>query len=188
MQRRSQTRILVECALCVAIACVLSEIKFELPYGGSITAFSMVPILLAAFRNGTKWGVLTSFVYSLVQLFLGFKNVLYCKTLGAQTLCILFDYVVAFTVLGLALALATPFGGAKSRFSVGAGSALAILLRFVCHFISGMLIWGEYAPEGTPVWLYSLSYNVFYMLPELILAVVGAVLLYRVVKVEPAQN
>ena len=123
MQKRSQTRILAECALCVAIACVLFAIKFQLPYGGEITAFSMVPILLAAFRNGTKWGLLTAFVYSILQLFLGFQNVLYCKTLGAQALCILLDYVVAFTVLGLASAFALPFGGTKSRFAVGAGSA-----------------------------------------------------------------
>ena len=192
MQRRSQTRILVECALCVAIACVLSEIKFELPYGGSITAFSMVPILLASFRNGTKWGVLTSFVYSLVQLFLGFKNVLYCKTLGAQTLCILFDYVVAFTVLGLALALATPFGGVKSRFSVGAGSALAILLRFVCHFLSGVYVFGytgkiweklDFVAENK--YIYSALYNGAYMLPEIILTVAGAVVLYSV---KPIRN
>jgi len=165
----------------MALACVLSELKFEMPYGGSITAFSMVPILFAAFRNGTRWGLLTSFVYSLVQLFLGFKNVLYCKTLATQALCILFDYVVAFTLLGLAYALAKPFGGARSRFSVAAGSFCAILLRFICHFISGVLIWGEYAPEGTPVWLYSLSYNVLYMLPELVMAVIGTILLYRVI-------
>jgi len=178
--KKSQTSILVECALLLALAVVLAEVlKFEMPYGGSITVFSMVPILMASFRHGTKWGLLTSFTYSLIELFFGFKNVLYCKTLGAQAICILFDYVIAFTVLGLAVVFSKPFGGAKSRVGVGLGSALAILLRFCCHFFSGVTIWGEYAPEGTPVWLYSLSYNVIYMLPELILAVVAMVLLQR---------
>ena len=51
--------------------------------------------------------------------------------------------------------------------------------RFLCSFASGILIWGEYAPEGQPVWLYSLTYNGGYMLPELIITVAAAVLLAR---------
>lgn len=176
LQTKSKTRVLVECALMIALASVLSEIKFELPYGGSITAFSMVPILLCSYRNGTKWGLLTSFTYSLIQLFLGFKNVLYCKTLPTQFGCILLDYVLAFTVLGLAAAFSTPFGK-KTAKGVAIGSTIVLVSRFLCSFISGVLLWWEYCPEGTPVWLYSAQYNGLYMLPELCLTVAGLLIL-----------
>ena len=178
MQTRSHTRILVECALMIALASVLSELKFEMPYGGSITIFSAVPILMSSYRNGTKWGLLTACTYSLIQLFLGFKNVLYCTTLGAQFGCILLDYVLAFTLLGLASAISKPFGG-KSVRGVVIGTAAVCLGRLFCSFLSGILLWGGYAPEGMPVWLYSLQYNGLYMIPELVITVIGMLLIRR---------
>ena len=59
----------------------------------------------------------------------------------------------------------------------GVGAAVVCFLRFVCSFLSGIVIWGAYAPEGTPVWIYSLTYNGGYMLPELIITTAGIVLL-----------
>ena len=69
----SKTRILVECALMIALGTVLANIKiFELANGGSITLFSMVPFILVSFRHGAKWGLFTGFVNSLLQMLLGF--------------------------------------------------------------------------------------------------------------------
>lgn len=49
----SKTRILVECALMIAIGTVLSNIKFfTMPNGGSITLLSMLPFVLVSFRHG----------------------------------------------------------------------------------------------------------------------------------------
>lgn len=63
----SKTRILVECALMIALGTVLANIKiFELANGGSITLFSMVPFILVSFRHGVKWGLFTGFVNSLL--------------------------------------------------------------------------------------------------------------------------
>ena len=73
-----------------------------MPHGGSITLFSMVPILLMSYRNGVKWGLMTAFVNSLVQFVQGLNNLAYCQTLTAQIGCVLLDYLLAFTVLGLA--------------------------------------------------------------------------------------
>ena len=40
----TKTRIMVECALMIALGTILANIKiYELPNGGSITLFSMVP-------------------------------------------------------------------------------------------------------------------------------------------------
>lgn len=102
MKTRSKTQVLVEGALMIALATVLSYIKlFSLPQGGAIT-LEMIPLVLMGLRNGTKWGCFTGFVHGLLQMMLGFENVLYCQTLAAQVGCILLDYLLAFTVLGLA--------------------------------------------------------------------------------------
>ena len=69
----SKTRTLVECALMIALGTVLANIKiFEMPNGGSITLLSMLPFILVSYRHGTKWGLFTGFVNSLLQMLLGF--------------------------------------------------------------------------------------------------------------------
>ena len=56
----SKTRTLVECALMIALGTVLANIKiYELPNGGSITLFSMLPFIMISFRHGVKWGLFT---------------------------------------------------------------------------------------------------------------------------------
>lgn len=184
MQSNNRTRALVECALMIALAAVLSKIEIPLwLQGGSITLASMLPILLVSYRHGLKWGLLTSFTFSLVQMGLGFHNVLYCRTLGAQITCVLLDYVVAFTVLGLAAGIGRGIKNSALRMAAGCGAV--IFVRFLCSFASGIVLWGEYAPEGAPVWLYSLGYNGGYMLPELIITVGAAMLLSRASSIIP---
>ena len=177
--RNQKTRTLVECALMVALATILSFITiYQLPHGGDITAVSMMPLVLASFRHGPKWGLLTGFVYGLIQMMLGFENVMYCTTIGAMILCVLLDYLAAYAAMGLACVFGAPL---KNRdASVAVGTVMAGLLRYLCSFLSGILIWGGYAPEDMPVWLYSLTYNGSYMIPEIILTTVAAVLVMRV--------
>ncbi|MBP5792799.1 MAG: energy-coupled thiamine transporter ThiT, partial [Spirochaetaceae bacterium] len=53
-ERRSATRIMVEGALMIALSTILSMIKIlEMPFGGSVTLLSMLPIILMSYRNGT---------------------------------------------------------------------------------------------------------------------------------------
>ena len=177
--RTTKTKTLVECALMIAQAFILGYIPiFELPQGGSITACSMMPLVVASFRHGPKWGLFTGFIFSLIQMLLGFENVLYCTTFGAMLLCILLDYVVAYTVMGLACVFGGPFGNTSVKVAVG--TVVTGLQRYLCSFLSGILIWGGYAPEGMPVWLYSLTYNGSYMIPEIILTAVAAVLVMKI--------
>ena len=85
-------------------------------------------------------------------------------------LVILLDYVIAYTVLGLAGIIAKPFLKPVKGAVVGTLAVTAV--RYLCHIASGILIWGVYAPEGTPVWLYSLLYNGSYMVPEMIITTI----------------
>ena len=85
--RNQKTKTLVECALMVALSTILSFITiYQMPQGGSITAVSMMPLVLASFRHGPKWGLFTGFTYGLLQMMLGIKNVMYCTTFGAMVL------------------------------------------------------------------------------------------------------
>ena len=173
----SKTRILVECALMIAVGTVLSNIRiFSMPNGGSVTLLSMLPFVLVSFRHGIKWGVFTGFVNGCLQMLMGFypppaSTVLYFA--GE----VLLDYLLAFMALGLAELFARPF---KNRMvGVAFGTFMAGFLRFLCSFLSGVLVWGN-LDEGLSAWTYSLVYNASYMLPETLITVVAAVLLIRV--------
>ena len=172
---RTRTRMRCEGAIMVALAQILSYIKImELPNGGSLTP-AMFPILLFAVRWGLKDGLLAGFVFGLLQLI--FDG---AYAWGWQSM--LLDYLVAFPPLGLA----GLFKGKK--WGIFAGTVLGCLGRFIVHFISGITIYRIYAPTeilGTVFDepnLYSLVYNGSYMLPNTILALAIAGLLYAPLK------
>lgn len=178
----SRTRTLVECALMIAVGTVLAQIKiYELPFGGAVTLLSMLPFILVSFRHGVKWGLATGLVNALLQMLTGF----YAPPAGTVIAFIgvvLLDYVLAFSLLGTADWFAGFF---KNRLlGVAMGTAAVCVIRFLCSWVSGAWLWGSYQEsyewaQGLNVWVYSLIYNGSYMLPELILTTIGAVLLYR---------
>ena len=171
MQNKEITRkriyTLTECAVMIALATVLSLIKvWKMPLGGSITALSMLPICLFSVMFGLKWGLGGAFVYAVIQLMLDLPEAMgWGLTPTVWVGMILFDYLIAFTVLGLA-------GVFRRKKEAGAllGTCLAMFLRFVSHVISGTLFFGAWLPEGwsNPL-IYSICYNGLFMLPELIL-------------------
>ena len=181
--KNKKIQLLAEGAIMVALATVLSFIRIvKFPWGGSITLFSMLPIVFFAIRHGVKNGLFVSSVYAVVQLGQG---ILFDGLFGwgltpvALVSCILLDYIVAFGIL----CLAGIFGN-KSFGAVIGGVFLAVSIRFFTHFLSGVLIFGSFGELWGGVfvensWLYSLLYNGAYMLPEAILTAVGAVLIFR---------
>ena len=176
--KKITARKLVESALLIAVATVLSLIKIDLPFGGGVTVVSMLPLIIASHRHGWKWGVVTAFVYSVLQLILGLDNVGYAASFVMAVGIILLDYIIAYTVIGLS----GIFG--SSRGAVAAGIAVTFCLRFLCHLVTGAWIWGEWMPEEfmnlpmTSPWLYSFLYNGWYMLAELVLTELVAMLIY----------
>lgn len=179
MSTNTKTRTLIECALMVALSTLLGYIPlFEMPMGGAITLCSMAPLAVASYRHGIKWGLGTAGVHGLLQMMLGFKNVLYATTLIAMIGCVLLDYIIAFGAMGLACVFAKPFANKSAGYAVGV--VATGLLRLACSFLSGILIWGGYAPEDMPVWLYSLQYNASYMLPEILITAIATVAVMKV--------
>lgn len=173
---------LVESALMIAIATVCSIVKIDLPFGGGVTIVSMLPIIMISHRYGWKWGVLVSFVYSIGQLLLGLDNVAYGKTFVMGAGIVLLEYIVAYTLLGFS----GIFG--KSRKAVAIGIAVTFTLRFLCHYIAGVWIWGEWMPDEfmgmkmVSPWIYSALYNGWYMLVELVATEIVAMLIYQPLK------
>lgn len=200
----TRLRTLVECALMIALAIVLGMIViYEGPFGGSVTLFSMVPLLLISFRHGIKWGLGCSFVYSVVNMFLGMKNLAYIPTAWGIIATIFLDYIIAFTVIGIAgmtrnikLMKNT---AANSLINTFGGSFIALTIRFVCHLVSGAVIWysltqGWYADDPTHIvhkygpWMYSLVYNATFMIPEIVLTLIATPVLVRLLAIIPQKN
>ena len=180
------TRRLVESAVMIAIGTVLSMFPFSAPwaFGGGVTICSMLPLVIIAHRYGTKWGLFTAFVYSVLQLILGVSNVQFAAGYGFVLAVgvLLLDYIRAFTVIGLSAC----FNGVIKNHlvSIVVGIVFTFALRFVCHFLSGWIIWGVITPNemGLVAPLYSLIYNGGYMLPETIITALVAVLTYKPLK------
>ena len=171
-QSMSRSRILVESALMVAVATVLSLVKLlDLPYGGSVTIGSMLPVIIISYRHGLKWGTLTGFVFAVIEQLLGLKNLSYVTTWQSIVAVILLDYMFAFMVIGL--------GGifrkhAKQPTALLAGTVFVCLLRYACHVLSGATVWAGLSIPTNAALLYSLGYNATYMLPETIVTAVLA--------------
>ncbi len=169
------TKKLTTTGVMLALGTILSLIRlFDAPYGGSVTLGSMLPVLLLAILYGTKWGVLSGVVFALLTMLLGGIPAPPVNSAGMYILVVLLDYILAFGVLGLAGTfhrLLSPKGCAAP-----VAVALAIVLRFLCHFLSGILIWRVYAWEGCGAVLYSFLYNGSYMLFELIITTALSVL------------
>ena len=178
---RSKTPSLVRAAILVALSVALSYAKlFSRPMGGSVTLGSMLPIMMLSLAMGIKWGLAGAFVSSLFQLLQAVieGNVFpYCETGTTLVVCILFDYLVPFTVIGLAGLLRDLKLGRFRHFGAYLGIVLCCVARFVCHFITGVAIWGQWAPDGMGKYLYSLLYNGGFLLPELGITLVLAALL-----------
>ena len=159
----------------VALSAVLSLFKLlEMPYGGSVTFASMLPIIVYSYRHGARWGISAALASSLVQLLLGLKNFSYFTTWQSIVVLALLDYVVAFAVFGIA-----PLFRKKLSYgaAIFASALVPSVIRYACHVISGATIWSGLSIPTEAALVYSLGYNATYMIPETIVLTLAAVYL-----------
>ncbi|HEM3549688.1 energy-coupled thiamine transporter ThiT [Streptococcus suis] len=171
----SKLPILAEIAIFSAIALVFDKIPlFTMPQGGSVSLV-MLPILLLALRHGLGVGVLTGGIVGTIQLFYGgyFLNVFQ----------VFLDYALSYAGIGLAGLVAPTLSKQKNlknaTLIITLASFLGGSIRLVATFLSGIIFYADYAPAGTPVWLYSFTYNISYILPSTAIASILLILLYR---------
>jgi len=146
-----KTKKIVTSAMLIAFALILSFVQiFVLPFGGSITLVSMLPVILAGYLFGTKTGLIAAFAYSVLQMIAGFGTVSafflpgdsQMAPFAAISICLI-DYVFAYTVLGLG-GVFRPYCK-KEISSMVLGVFLTITLRYIMHIISGYIFFGQWA-------------------------------------------
>ena len=115
----------------------------------------------------------TGFVMGILQMMLGAVNFSYVTGILAMVILAFSDYIVAFGVLGLSGIFRKRFN--KPALELALGAAVSSFLRYLCHIVSGVTIWKGYAPETQGVLYYAVTYNGSYMIPEIIITVIGAV-------------
>ena len=177
--RNAKTSRLVFSAIMIAIGTVLSMLKIDFVMGGGLTICAMLPLVIVSFRYGTKWGVFTAFVFSILQCLLGLDNVQYATSVAMAIEIIMLDYIVAYTVIGFS----GLFNG-KIKDIIKAiilGICTTFFARFICHFITGWIIWDVLWPNefGMIAPVYSLCYNGSYMLAEAIITSVVAAIIIK---------
>ncbi|MGM9645768.1 MAG: energy-coupled thiamine transporter ThiT [Eubacteriales bacterium] len=195
-------------ALALAVSFVCGLIPFlNLPFGGGFTIASMLPVIIIAYMYGTKWGLLTSFTYSVLQMLISFRTVSaffmpnddnYAGSIIKALLICLLDYVIAYTVLGLGGIFRNKIK--NKTVAIVLGCVVAISLRYLVHVISGYIFFGAWAEwffsqdgfyaigskilatfsgKGLSL-IYSIFYNGLYMIPEIIITAIVAVPVSRI--------
>ena len=179
--RHEVTKSMVECAVLIALGTVLSMLKLvDMPYGGSVTPASMLPIVIASYRCGLPMGILSGVVFALIQQLLGISNLSYFTTWQSILAIIVLDYVVAFTVLGIGgvfrgkMRKKSTFLPLSQKKELATGTVIVCILRYLCHVLSGATVWAGLSIPTEAALLYSVGYNATYMLPETVITVAVA--------------
>ncbi len=170
-----QTRLLAEVSIFAALSAALYTLTFPfltLPFGGSITAGSMIPIIWLAFRRGVGVGILGGMVFGLVALPIDVLRLPFLPIV--HPVQVLLDYPIAFGFIGLAgLFKTSPSEGVLRPL---AGVAIATLGRFLSHFIAGIFFWTTFGLDGI---IYSAVYNGSFLTGEFVIAMA---IMYIIVK------
>ncbi len=186
MNKNKKTRIMVESAVLIAASIILSFIKiYEAPLGGSVTLFSMVPLMIISMRHGLSWGLGSAFIFSVFKLWLGAGNFAYVPTVAGILTTVALDYIVAYTSIGLAgIFRKCSFSKKESTsktITAFCGVLFACIVRFASHFVCGAVVWYEITKRGE--WneyvqtvgslVYSFVYNITYLGPEMVMTLVA---------------
>lgn len=174
------TQQMTEIALLLSLALVI-ELIFGVfprqPQGGSIS-LSLLPLIIITYRQGIKTGVAAGAVFGVLNLLL--TPVLY------HWASLFLDYLFAFGFVALAGLLFHI--NRKSTILFVSALGLGGLIRFAFHFISGVVLFGEFAPEGQSVWEYSLVYNGIYMIPTIVLLMLVGLPFFLIMKEQLNRN
>lgn len=151
--QKADPKALTISALLIALAVGLGQLKlFEMPYGGTVTVFSMLPIALCGYLLGTRRGVIAGMCVGLLNLIFGPYVI--------HPVQLLVDYPFAFGALGLAGVCSERKNGLVKGYLLGLAG------RYICAVVSGIVFFGAYAPEGFNAVTWSLFYNFTYLAAE----------------------
>lgn len=171
--QRNRLKMLVEIAIFAALALIID--LFIPSIGHTIKfSFKMLPIVVLALRWGMPAGLTGGFLWGLLQIVVGEAYIL-------SVVQVFIEYIIAFTVIGLAGIMFKPiqselskenYSVARTGFYASLATIIGAFIRYVFHYIAGIVFWGEYAPEGQAASLYSLLVNGPAFLTEIITCIV----------------
>ena len=173
MNKRFNVRMLTEGGMMIALSVLLSHIKvYTLPNGGSVTAGSMIPLMIFAIRWGIGPGIIVGATYGILDFIL--------KPYFYHPLQFILDYPLAFGLLGLAgLGYLSNKDNGYTKLALGV--TFGIAGRMLSHTLSGVVFFAEYAGDQNP-WIYSIGYNMTYLVPELIISLLVLILIWKPLK------
>lgn len=173
MKSKWNVKVLTEGGMMIALATILSYIAiYQAPMGGSVTAGSMIPIIIFSLRWGVFKGTLLGIVYGVIQFIL--------KPSFYHPLQFILDYPLAFGFLGLGglFSSKSSISLSKSYKNIFLATLVGIFGRLIAHVLSGVIFFAEYAGDLNP-WIYSIQYNAYYLVPELVISVVIILLVWK---------
>lgn len=202
-QRMTVSAVMLALATVLALVCELIPF-LNLPFGGGFTVASMLPIVIVSYMYGIKWGLFTSFTYSVIQILISLIKgstvmALFMPSsddymgLWAAIAIVIIDYLLAYSVLGLGGMFRNKIKSKTAALVLGV--VVALSLRYLCHIISGYIFYGAWAEwffsqegfyaigesilstfngQGLAL-VYSIFYNGLYMIPEIIITAAAAV-------------
>lgn len=153
----------------ISLSLVLERIKlFSMPFGGSVTLGHSVPLMLISYKYGAFKGIITSLVFSIINMAFSFK-VPPARSMQSFLILIILDYILPYLAIG-----AVSFFGKffkKSSNKIYIETATSFILKILISSFSGATIWKEYIPFDSYIWIYSLIYNSLYLIPEYIITI-----------------
>ncbi len=172
MKKKYSTVLLAETGIAVALALILDFIKiWRAPQGGSVN-LAAVPIIILAFRWGFIPTLIAGGLLGTLKLFLGGYAI--------HPLQAILDYPLAFLLLGTAGAFQGLYRkSGNSWWVVALATLVGFLGRFVCHFITGILFFSQYAPENMSATWYTVVYNGTHLVPMALLTIIISLALLR---------
>ncbi|MDR1558373.1 MAG: energy-coupled thiamine transporter ThiT [Clostridiales bacterium] len=169
-KKEFNARVLTCSAVCIALSVLLSNVKIiHMPQGGSVTAFSMLFIVLVGYWFGPASGILAGVARGLLDMTI--------DPFIIHPMQLLLDYPLGFGVLGISGFFRNTLRN-NTLASTGikfdglcVGYIAAALARWFMSFLSGFVFFAEYAGDQNPV-IYSAVYNMSYILPEIVLTLI----------------
>lgn len=180
--KNEKLKILVECAVMVALSTVLSFITiYHAPLGGSVTLCSMAPLILISCMHGVGPGLASAFVHSVLQLLFGLANFSYIPDAKGMVLCAFFDYILPFTLVGAAGMFVKKHSEKPGTVPVLGGVLTVMVAKYACHVVAGAVVWYSITKAGEwndvvnrlGMWSYSLFYNAWFSVPETVITLVA---------------
>lgn len=161
----------------IAICFIISFFPiFRLPFGGAVTMGKLLPLVFFTYIYGLKSGIFAGTIYGILQIMI-FFHIPPVKTPYAFVLSILLDYMIPYMAVGLTAIFKGVFSDIKKHFT--ASIVFSYLIRFICSSVSGIVIWSEYVPKQYNIWIYSLIYNLIYIVPEILISLIVCNVLLR---------